>query len=171
MKIRQRCLYIFLFTIFNHSLRAEQDHNTADDQEFFALQDEYDEYVEEIYPLIDMDQIVIIEDTIEQPDIEQPDDDAVVLEYNDSKNSSDVCMTIPVNDTCITMVCCDGLILEANSIEDNNTVCDDDDDIIPVPHELINSVKKANKQKKKLEKLEKNKRKKSLKKSKYTYNE
>ena len=31
---------------------------------------------------------------------------------------------------------------------------EDEDDIIPVPHELINSVKKANKKKKKLEKKE-----------------
>ena len=40
-----------------------------------------------------------------------------------------------------------------------------DDDIIPVPHDLINSVKKANKQKKKLEKLEKKEKANAYKKS------
>ncbi len=43
---------------------------------------------------------------------------------------------------------------------------EDDDDIIPVPHDLINSVKKANKQKKKLEKLARKERADSFKKSK-----
>ncbi len=72
----------------------------------------------------------------------------------------DDCITITVDCLDIKMSCENGIALQVqeHKVASNDVVVaielDDDEDIIPVPHDLINYVKKANKQKKKLEKLE-----------------
>jgi len=55
---------------------------------------------------------------------------------------------------------------EKSEVQDIQNEPAEEDEIIPVPHELINSVKKANKEKKRLEKLERKQKYKLFKKSK-----
>jgi len=71
------------------------------------------------------------------------------------------CITISVDcldaalsfDNGIALKDCQQLVPTQNNQAEVLIVETEDDDIVPVPHDLINSVKKANKQKKKLEKL------------------
>ncbi len=89
--------------------------------------------------------------------------------FQDHNDQLDDNVTIPVNDQ-------DMAIMAEDSVDANNPKLvseevvvaaePEDDDIVLVPHDLINSVKKANKQKKKLEKLERKEKANFFKKSK-----
>ena len=73
-------------------------------------------------------------------------------------------ITIPVGCDEIMIHLNNGIPLASRDADEISS--SEDDDIVPVPHDLINSVKKATKQKKKLEKKEKAQQRKSKKKNK-----
>lgn len=73
-------------------------------------------------------------------------------------------VTIPVGCDEVVIALNNGISLAPCHADEINS--NEDDDIVPVPHDLINSVKKATKQKKKLEKKEKAQQRKSKKKNK-----
>ncbi len=133
---------------------ASNNHDSFDDA---SSMDEYSDMQCEDDPVL-----VITKDQLEEILYDQYEQIQEHLLLNDQVNSD--CSTIPIDSSDIIISLDNGILLEnqENKRPSHDLVVamevdmevDDDDDLIPVPHDLINSVKKANKQKKKLEKLE-----------------
>ena len=113
----------------------------------------YDESSDEIYPLDDFDTIFLI------PGIE---DDILDIEFDNNiiKNDTNdqmVVEAVPLQEIITFKNDSEKPMAESEYKDHDEKIVieiEDEDDIVPVPHELINSVKKAQKKKKKLEKKE-----------------
>jgi hypothetical protein len=151
--------HAILYSLFIAQIILSEDHAIMALQYDEQIPVIYDCDVQEIYPIDDLDTIFLIPENLEfdfdelTENINNQDDDAKMI-------------TIENINGAITHHC--GLDIACDQQSDESMTFDEDDDIVPVPHELINAVKKANKKKKKLEKKE---RKSFLKKSKFKKNE
>jgi hypothetical protein len=123
---------------------------------------------DEEYPInmINQDQLEAILNTHNEQ-FDRYLDDALSSE----SSNDDERMTISIDDLEMMMASENGILLHNDEISptqqtESSITETEDDDIVPVPHDLINSVKKANKQKKKLEKLERKEKANFFKKSK-----
>ena len=105
---------------------------------------------QEIYPLEDFDTIFIVPENQDDQDLET---EFMIVEIEEPQKFPVVAENFYNNNEQVTTVNFDNQLLQdeqnVHAVED-----EDEDDIVPVPHELINNVKKANKKKKKLEKKE-----------------
>lgn len=153
--------HAILYSLFIVTIILSHDHDTMTLQQDEQILLTCDHDVQEIYPIDDLDTIFLIPENLEF------DFDELTENINNQDDDGDAkIITIEDLDTTITHHC--GLDITCDQQPEEPMTFDEDDDIVPVPHELINAVKKANKKKKKLEKKE---RKSFLKKSKFKKNE
>jgi hypothetical protein len=160
---------------------AQDVKNESEDEESHLIDQVFD-IVEEIHPdleiksdllsssdeISDSDQVVII--TKDQLEALLDGQCEQLQECLSSEKQTECDMTtIPVDCLELLIGVDNGIVLaEPQSILAQDIVVEeqDEDEIIPVPHDLINSVKKANKEKKKLEKQQRKEKNNMYKKSK-----
>lgn len=165
--IKKLNLCILLSAII--SLQAQDDNSIKDNEDLILI---YDNCPEELYPLEDSDTILLISDI--QSCVDNLELDPSAKEIIQTPEIIEIIDITILPTTPEAMVILDrkqepsepqNLNQEMVQQQDE-VIVTDDDDIIPVPHDLINSVKKAAKKKKKLEKLERKEKARLFKKSK-----
>lgn len=114
-----------------------------DNEQFNGIEEQ------EVYPLEDFETIFIVPDVQDDQELETE----LMTSDVQASEESQTLESFSHLDEQVAVVRVDAPGLQ--EAEDFLALEDEDeDDIVPVPHELINSVKKANKKKKKLEKKE-----------------
>ncbi len=174
--VRKAFVYsLFIVSSVDFSLHSQESGNKYDNQGDIVI---YDSGSDEIYPLADVDRICLISEI--QTYIDGLDFAEIQIIENDLtqiRTNNDDCMIALIDITEDNNIQDQNICVEPHSLllpnnleiitmQDDTIIDAEDDDIIPVPHDLINSVKKATKKQKKLEKLEKKAKAKSSKKSK-----